>query len=66
MKIRTNYQTGCPACSARTGQPCTGKQGERLPGIHFQRTAALRTATLAAYKALYAPLTTRTAVRGSL
>lgn len=65
MKMpRRNYQTACPACRARTGQPCTGKQGERLPGVHFQRTAALRSETIAAYKALYAPLTQRTATLG--
>jgi cytochrome c553 len=64
MKIRRNYQTACPACHARTGQPCQGKQGERLPDVHFQRTAALRAASLAAFKALYAPLPTRAATRG--
>lgn len=53
---RRNHQTSCPACQARTGQPCTGKRGEKLQGVHFQRTAVLRAASLAAFKALYAPL----------
>jgi hypothetical protein len=61
MKIRRDYQVSCPACRARTGRPCTGKESERLPGVHFQRTTALRTANLAAIKALYAPLTPRQA-----
>ncbi len=55
-RIRRDYQVSCPACSARIGRPCTGKQGEQLHGVHFQRTTALRAATIAAYKALYAPL----------
>lgn len=56
MNIRRDYQVACPACHARTGQPCKGQQGERLQGVHFQRTTALRKATVAAYKFLYAPL----------
>lgn len=59
MRTRRDYQIPCPACHARTNQPCHAKQGERLPGVHFQRTAALRAATLAAFKSLYAPLTSR-------
>lgn len=53
---RRLYQIACPACSARSGHPCTGKRGERLQGVHFQRTTALRAASIAAFKALYAPL----------
>ena len=56
MKTRRDYQISCPACSARIGRPCKSKQGEKLPGVHFERTCALRTACLAAFKALYAPL----------
>ena len=66
MKTRRDYQIACPACHARTGRPCTGKQGERLPGVHFQRTTALRTACLAAVKLLYAPLQTRASALGRL
>ena len=66
MKIRRNYQVPCPACRARTGQPCSAKQGEKLQAVHFQRTAALRVASLAALKALYAPLTPRAAARTGL
>jgi hypothetical protein len=58
-RIRRDYQVNCPYCRARTGRPCTGKEGERLPGVHFQRTTALRAASIAAFKALYAPLTPR-------
>lgn len=54
---RRLYQIACPACRAGIGRPCTGKQGERLQGVHFQRTTALRAASIAAFKALYAPLT---------
>lgn len=57
MKIRLNYQIACPACHAHTGQPCTNAQGQRLPGVHFQRSTALRRATMEAFKSLYAPLT---------
>jgi hypothetical protein len=56
MQIRRTYQIACPACHARIGQPCKGQKAERLQGVHFQRTAALRAATIAAYKFLYAPL----------
>ncbi|WP_449489626.1 zinc finger domain-containing protein [Acidicapsa dinghuensis] len=64
MKIRRDYQIPCPACHARTGRPCQGKQGERLHGVHFQRTTALRAQSLAAFKSLYAPLTARTTIAG--
>jgi hypothetical protein len=56
MRVRRDYQVKCPACKARNGQPCKGKEGERLTGVHFQRTMELRAATLEAYKVLYAPL----------
>lgn len=56
MRIRHDYQIPCPACHAGTGRPCKGKLGEQLHGVHFQRTTALRAATIAAYKAVYAPL----------
>ena len=55
-RIRHDYQVACPTCRAAIGRPCSGKQGERLHGVHFQRTTALRHATLAAFQALYAPL----------
>ena len=58
QKLRRDYQTACPACRARIGRPCTGKQGERLQGVHLERSRALRIATLAALKALYAPVAT--------
>ena len=61
MRIRREYQTACPVCRAHIGAPCTGKHGERLPGIHFQRGHALRSATRAALHALYAPLTPQSA-----
>lgn len=57
MRIRRDYQVNCPFCLARVGRPCTGKEGERLQGVHFQRTTALRAQVIAAYKSLYAPLT---------
>lgn len=59
MKIRRDYQIACPACHAGAGRPCKGKQGERLPGVHFQRSTALRSSYLAAIKALYTPLAAR-------
>jgi hypothetical protein len=59
MNMRKSYQIACPACHAHVGQPCKGQQGERLQGVHFQRTVALRSATVAAIKYLYAPLTPR-------
>jgi hypothetical protein len=55
MRIRRDYQAACPACHARPGSPCKGKQGERLPGVHYQRIRALRAEALAAFKALYSP-----------
>ena len=58
LKTRRDYQVPCPACRARTSQPCHGKEGQRLPGVHFQRTTALRQANLAAIRALYAPAKT--------
>lgn len=57
MKIRRDYQISCPACHASAGRPCQGKQAETLRGVHFERTRALRSAALAAFKCLYAPLT---------
>jgi hypothetical protein len=57
MKTRRDYQVACPACRANIGRPCTGKEGERLQGVHFQRTTALRAASIAAFRSLYAPLT---------
>ncbi len=59
QKQRRDYQTACPACRARIGQPCTGKQRERLQGVHIERSRALRTATLAAIRLLYAPIATQ-------
>ena len=56
MRIRTTHQVACPACRARIGQPCTGAQGERLPGVHFQRTTAFKRASLEALRALYTPI----------
>jgi hypothetical protein len=56
MRVRRDYQTACPACRAHRGQPCTGKQGERLAGVHFQRTTALRAQAMLAYKLLLSPL----------
>ncbi len=56
MRIRRTFQVACPACAARVGRPCTGKLGETLQGVHFQRTNALRTAAIAAFRELYAPL----------
>lgn len=61
MQNRRNYQVRCPACQARTGAPCKGRQGERLQGVHFERTRALRATNLAALKLLYAPLATHSA-----
>lgn len=58
MKIRREYQTACPACHARTGRPCSNAQGEKMQSVHFQRSAALRAAAMAAFHALYAPLAT--------
>lgn len=54
---RRNHQVACPACRANVGRSCTGKQGETLQGVHFQRVTALRTASFAALRYLYAPLT---------
>jgi hypothetical protein len=56
MSIRTTHQVPCPFCRARVNLPCTNAQGQRLPGVHLQRTAALRRASLEAIKSLYAPL----------
>jgi hypothetical protein len=56
MKTRRDYQVPCPVCRANISRPCKGQQGEKLHGVHFQRTTALRAATIAAYKYLYAPL----------
>lgn len=56
MKMRRDYQIPCPACRAGKGNPCKNKEGQRLPGVHLQRTQALRAAHMAAFKALYAPL----------
>lgn len=56
MKNRRDYQVRCPFCRAGVGRPCTGTQGERLPGVHLQRSLALRAAATAALKALYSPL----------
>lgn len=53
---RRNHQVACPACRANVGRSCTGKQGETLQGVHFQRVTALRAASFAALRYLYAPL----------
>ena len=57
MTTRRTYQIACPFCHARAGNPCAGKQGERLQGVLFQRTLALRRAGMDALRLLYAPLT---------
>jgi len=59
MRTRRDYQVPCSICHARTGAPCKGKQGERLTGVHFQRTTALRAATTIAIRSLFAPLSAR-------
>lgn len=64
MNIRSNYQIACPICLARSGSPCKGKLGERLQGVHFQRTTALRRAKLEVLRTLYAPLHTTASVQG--
>lgn len=56
MRVRSTHQVACPACSARANAPCTGPRGERLPGVHIQRSTAFRRASLEAIHALYAPL----------
>ncbi len=59
---RSGRQTICPRCGARPGQACTGKQGQQLAGIHFQRSGASRRAFRVAM-ALYAPLRARPDVK---
>jgi hypothetical protein len=45
----------CPFCSAASGQPCRDREGQVLPGLHFQRVRLGRNAIAAALE-LYAPL----------
>ena len=56
MTTRRTYQIACPFCHARAGNPCAGKQGERLQGVHFQRITSGRREFAAALHLLYAPL----------
>lgn len=56
MRVRRDYQVRCPECRSGVGQPCRGKQNERLLGVHFQRSVALRRETLSALCDLYRPL----------
>jgi hypothetical protein len=49
------YDSSCPQCGARAGAACRNKEGQKLPGTHFQRNSNRRRAVAAAI-ALYAPL----------
>lgn len=59
MNARAQYQVRCPVCLASPNRPCSGKAGERLRGVHFQRATALHRAQIEALKVLYAPLPIR-------
>jgi hypothetical protein len=48
------YSWRCPRCSAGPGSPCIGAEGERLPGVHFERNRQRRQAIAAAFD-LYRP-----------
>jgi hypothetical protein len=51
----SRYQWHCPQCEARVGAPCTNAEGEKLPGVHFERNRERRRAIEAAFD-LYRPL----------
>jgi len=53
------YDSSCPQCGALAGAPCQNKEGQILPGTHFQRNSSHRRAVAAAIS-LYAPLQLRT------
>lgn len=53
----TPYRTvRCPQCYARPGSACHDKQGQAMPGVHFQRTTAGRRNFALAINLLYSPL----------
>jgi hypothetical protein len=61
MRNQPVYHVRCPFCRANVGSACKGVRGETLRSVHFQRSTALRSASIAALKYLYAPLPRNTA-----
>ena len=49
------YSSRCPRCGAGYGQACRNKEGEQLPGVHFERNTERRKAIAAAFD-LYRPI----------
>jgi hypothetical protein len=54
MRKGARFTSRCPRCQASAGAPCRDKDGNPMPGVHFQRKTELRRAIDAAFY-LYAP-----------
>ena len=63
MRKGANFSGHCPICGARPSAACVNKQGEKMPGVHFQRNTERRKAIAAAMyhyaPSNYAPRNTR-------